>query len=104
MQTQVLVDNGARVNSVMWAYVRKHNLGVHPISDLDHSLNPFQDHIPGLGSHQMESIGFTLVCVQIEGMPHYDKMCTRLKMFILLQILQKLAHTKKFVFQISFNQ
>ena len=41
VRTQVLVDNGARVNLVMPAYVRKHNLGVHPISDLDHSLNPF---------------------------------------------------------------
>ena len=36
----VLVDNSARVNSVTPAYIHKHNLGVHPISDLDHSLNP----------------------------------------------------------------
>ena len=70
-----LVNNGARVNSIMPAYVHKHNLGVRPISDLDHSLNPFWDCIPlvELGSHQMEPIGFTLVRVQIEGMPHYDE-------------------------------
>ena len=51
-----------------------HNLGVCPISDLDLSLNPFGDHISlvGLGSHQMEPIGFTFVHVQIERMPHYD--------------------------------
>ena len=75
MWTRVLVNNGARVNSVTRGYVRKHNLGVRPISDLDHSLNPFRDGIPlvGLGGHQMEPIGFTLVHVQIEGMPHYDE-------------------------------
>ena len=59
----------------MPAYVRQHNLGVHPISELDHSLNPYQDHIPlvGLGGGQAELLGFTLVRVQIEGMPHYDE-------------------------------
>ena len=41
IQTRVLVDNGARVNSVMPAYVHRHGFGVHPISELDHSLNPF---------------------------------------------------------------
>ena len=46
IRTRVLVDNGARVNSVMPAYVHQHNLGVHPISELDHSLNPYGDHIP----------------------------------------------------------
>ena len=59
----------------MPAYVCQHNLEVHPISELDHSLNPFQDHIPlvGLGSGQAEPLGFTLMRVQIEGMPHYDE-------------------------------
>ena len=73
--TRVLVDNGARVNSVMPAYICQHNLGVHPISELDHSLNPYGDHIPlvGLGSGQAEPLGFTLMRVQIEGMPHYDE-------------------------------
>ena len=72
--TRVLVDNGARVNSVMPAYVHQHNLGVHPISELNHSLNPYRDHIPlvGLGGGRAELLGFTLVRVQIEGMPHYD--------------------------------
>ena len=49
IRTGVLVDNGARVNSVMLAYVCQHNLGVHPISELDHSLNPYGDHIPLVG-------------------------------------------------------
>ena len=71
----MLVDNGTRVNSVMPAYVCQYKLGVCQISDLDHSLNPFQDHIPlvGLGGHQMEPLGFTLMRVQIEGMPHYNE-------------------------------
>ena len=75
IHTRVLVDNGARVNSVMPAYVRQHNLGVHPISELDHSLNPYRDHIPlvGLGGGQAEPLGFTLMRVQIEGMPNYDE-------------------------------
>ena len=72
---RVLVDNGARVNSVMPAYVHQHNLGMHPISELDHSLNPYGDHIPlvGLGGGQAEPLGFTLMRFQIEGMPHYDE-------------------------------
>ena len=73
--TQVLVDNGARVNSVMPAYICRHGLGLRPISELDHSLNPFRDHIPlvGLGGGHVEPAGFTLIRVQIEGMPHYDE-------------------------------
>ena len=69
------MDNGARVNSVTPAYVRQHNLGVRPITKLDHSKNPYGDHIPlvGLGGGQSEPLGFTLLRVQIEGMPHYDE-------------------------------
>ena len=75
IRTRVLIDNGARVNSVMPAYVRQHNLGVRPISELDHSKNPYGDYIPlvGLGGGQAEPLGFTLLRVQIEGMPHYDE-------------------------------
>ena len=71
----MLVDNGARVNSVTPAYVCRHSLGVRPISELDHSLNPFRDRIPlvGLGGGCVEPTGFTLMRVQIEGMPHYDE-------------------------------
>ena len=59
----------------MPAYVCQHGLGVHPISELDHSLNPFQDRIPlvGLGSGHVEPASFTLMRVQIEGLPHYDE-------------------------------
>ena len=75
VHTLVLVDNGARVNSVMPAYVRQHKLGVRPISELDHTLNPFWDGISlvGLGGGWAEPLGFTLMRVQIEDMPHYDE-------------------------------
>ena len=75
VRTRVLVDNGARVNSVMPAYVHQHKLGVRPISELDHTLNPFWDCIPlvGLGGGWAEPLGFTLMRVQIEDMPHYDE-------------------------------
>ena len=75
VRTQVFVDKGARVNSVMPAYVHQHKLGVCPISELDHTLNPFGDRIPlvGLGGGWAEPLGFTLMRVQIEDMPHYDE-------------------------------
>ena len=57
------------------AYVHQHKLEVRPISELDHTLNPFRDRIPlvGLGDGLTEPFGFTLMRVQIEGMPHYDE-------------------------------
>ena len=75
IRTWVLVDNGTRVSSVTPAYVHQHNLGVRPISELDHSLNPYGDHIPlvRLGGGQAELVAFTLMRVQIEGMPNYDE-------------------------------
>ena len=75
IRTWVLVDNGTRVNSVMLAYVRRHGLGICPISELDHSLNPFRDRIPlvGLGGGCVDPAGFTLMRVQIERMPHYEE-------------------------------
>ena len=75
IQTRVLVDNGDRFNSVTPAYVCRHRFGIHPISELDHSLNPFRDRIPlvGLSGGHVELAGFTLMRVQIEGLPHYDE-------------------------------
>ena len=75
VRTRVLVDNGTRVNSVTPAYIHQHKLGVRPISELDHTLNPFRDCIPlvGLGGGWAEPLGFTLMRVQIEDMPHYDE-------------------------------
>ena len=59
----------------MPAYVHRHGLGVHPISELDHSLNTFWDRIllVGLDGGHVEPIGFTLMRVQIEGLPHYNE-------------------------------
>ena len=41
IRTRVLLDNGARVNSVTLAYVCKHQLKVGSIEALDHSMNPY---------------------------------------------------------------
>ena len=59
----------------MPAYIHQHKLGVCPISELNHTLNPFWDHIPlvGLGSGRAEPLGYTLMRVQIKDMPHYDE-------------------------------
>ena len=59
----------------MPAYIHQHKLGVRPISELEHTLNPFWDHIPlvGLGGGWAEPLGFTLMRVQIKDMPHYDE-------------------------------
>ena len=75
VRTRVLVDNGTRVNSVTPAYVHQHKLGLRPMSELDHTLNPFRDRIPlvGLGGGWAEPLGFTLMRVQIEDMPHSDE-------------------------------
>ena len=45
------------------------------MSKLDHSLNPFRDRIPlvGLGGGRVEPASFTLMRVQIEGMPPYNE-------------------------------
>ena len=49
IRSRLSVDNDTIVNSVTPAYVCQHNLGVHPISELDHSLHPFWDCIPLVG-------------------------------------------------------
>ena len=41
IRTRVLLDNGAQVNSITPAYVRKHKLKVGSIAALDHSMNPY---------------------------------------------------------------
>ena len=48
---------------------------MRPISELDHTLNPFRDHIPlvGLGGGRAEPLGFPIMRIRIEDMPHYDE-------------------------------
>ena len=72
--TRVLLDTGARVNSVTPAYVRKHKLKVVSVSALDHSLNPFGKRIPlvRVGGHT-RTLGYVLIQVQVEGVPGYDE-------------------------------
>ena len=49
-RTRVLLDTGARVNSVTPAYIRRHKLKVGSVAALDHSLNPFSRRVLLVGS------------------------------------------------------
>ena len=74
IQTRVLLDNGARVNSVTPAYVCRHKLKVGSIEALDHSMNPYGRRVPlvGVGS-KARPLGYVVICVQVEGVPKYDE-------------------------------
>ena len=73
-RTRVLLDTGARVNSVTPAYVRKHKLKVGSVSALDHSLNPFGKRVPLVGvGGRTRTLGYVLIRVQVEGVPGYDE-------------------------------
>ena len=72
--TRVLLDTGARVNSVTPAYVRKHKLKVGSVSALDHSLNPFGKRAPLVGvGGRTRTLGYVLIRVQVEGVLGYDE-------------------------------
>ena len=73
-RTRVLLDTGARVNSVTPAYVRKHKMKVGSIAALDHSLNPFGRRVPLVGvGGRARTLGYVLIRVQVEGVPGYDE-------------------------------
>ena len=65
------IDNGARVNMVMPAFVKKHGLIVGSIAD----LNKHQGRIPVScsGGYYTEPIGYVMVWVQFPGIPLYDE-------------------------------
>ena len=72
-RTRVLLDTGARVNSVTPAYVRKHKMKVGSVDALDHSLNPFGRRVPLVGvGGRARTLGYVLIRVQVEGVP-YDE-------------------------------
>ena len=66
-----LIDNGARVNTVMPAFVKKHGLVVGSIAD----LNKHRGQIPVScsGGYYTEPIGYIMVRVQFPGIPSYDE-------------------------------
>ena len=66
-----LINNGARVNTVMPAFVKKHGLVVGSIAD----LNKHQGRIPVSysGGYYTEPISYVMVRVQFPGIPSYDE-------------------------------
>ena len=72
--TRVLLDNGARVNSVTPAYVRKHKLKVGSIAALDHSMNLYSRRVPLIGfGGKAHPLGYVVIRVQVEGVPEYNE-------------------------------
>ena len=73
-RTRVLLDTGARVNSVTPTYVRRHKMKVGSIAALDHSLNPFGRRVPLVGvGGCAHTLGYVLIRVQVEGVPGYNE-------------------------------
>ena len=73
-RTRVLLDTGARVNSVTPAYVRRHKMKVGSVDALVHSLNPFGRRVPLVGvGGRARTLGYVLIRVQVEGVPGYDE-------------------------------
>ena len=66
-----LIDNGARVNTVTPAFVKKRGLVVGSIAD----LNKHQGQIPigCSGGYFTEPIGYVMFRVQFPGIPSYDE-------------------------------
>ena len=66
-----LIDNGARVNTVMPAFVKKRGLVVGSIAN----LNKHRGRIPVScsGGYYTEPIGYVMVRVQFPGIPSYDE-------------------------------
>ena len=66
-----LIDNGARVNTVTPAFVKKRGLVVGSIAD----LNKHRGWIPVScsGGYYTEPIGYVMVWVQFPGIPSYDE-------------------------------
>ena len=66
-----LIDNGARMNTVMPSFVKRHGLEVGSIDD----LNQHRGRIPVScsGGYYTEPLGYVLIWVQLPGIPSYDE-------------------------------
>ena len=71
METTCLLDNGSRVNLVTPEYVKKRNLDVGSIQDLNHHGGRIP--LGGCGGHITEPLGYVILWVQIPYVPSYDE-------------------------------
>ena len=69
--TWVLLETGARVNSVTPGYVSWHKLKVGSIVAMDHSMNLISPLVRVGGKAQ--ALGYVLIWVQVEGVPIMNK-------------------------------
>ena len=69
--TCILIDNGARMNTVMPAYVQTHDLDMGRITELQ-SVN-LGIVIHGVGGAHTGPMGYIVMKVQIEGVPSYGE-------------------------------
>ena len=64
----MLIDSGARSNTVTPAYVKEHKIKVRPVYDL--ALHPTSIPISGIGGHTA-ALGYVIINIQVEGIPSY---------------------------------
>ena len=67
--TCVLVDNGARMNTVTPAYVHRHCLDMGPMTELESVTRGIPIH--GVGGTRIGPMGYVVMSVKIEGVPSY---------------------------------
>ena len=65
---RVLIDSGARSNTMMPAYVKEHKLKVGPVHEL--ALHPTAIPISGIGGHTV-ALRYVIINIQVEGIPSY---------------------------------
>ena len=70
-ETRVLVDTGARMNTVTPAYVKERELPVCPLVQL--AGNPKSLPIQGIGRTRTGAIGYIVFHVRVEGIPSYGE-------------------------------
>ena len=64
-----LLDNGAKINTIMPKYVSDHSLQMGPITDL---LGAKVTCV-GLGNAYTRPLGYVIICVQVDGVQGYDE-------------------------------
>ena len=69
MRTCVLIDNGARMKTVMPAYVRTHHLDMGPITELQSVTSGIPIH--WVGGTRTGPMGYIVMRVQIDSVPSY---------------------------------
>ena len=71
LHTRVLVDNGARMNTVTPAYVCQQCLDMGPTTELESVTRGIPIH--GVGGTRTGPMGYVVMRVEIEGVPSYAK-------------------------------